>query len=159
VIDAGYFTTIAGLGVSIAGFAAIMHSFRGGEIGRLTGWRIRYIVTGGFSLSAASVGVVALGIVVEDPDLQVRLATLLGTLTALPSLWTYRSLKDPEIFRTRGERVSWVIGSIVAEGMLISNLVLASYGYLVVLWALMLASAMSIFIGEVSSLYRAPDPR
>jgi len=155
VLNTGYFTTIAGLGVTISGFAALMYSFRGeGDLTRLTGWRIRYIVTGGFAVSAASIGVVAVAIVTDDPDLQVRLATVLALLAGIPSLWTFQSLEDREIFRTRAEAISWVAGSVAYEVPHIVNLFLASYRLLVVMWALMLVAAMSIFVREVGDIYR-----
>lgn len=158
MLNTGYFTTIAGLGVTISGFASLMYSFRGDrDLTRLTAWRIRYIVTGGFSLSAASIGVVAVAIVTEDPDLQVRVATVLALLAWVPSLWTFRSLKDREIFRSRSEAISWVVGGVAYEAVHVVNLVIASHRLLVILWTVMLVAAMSIFVSEVGDIYRTRD--
>ena len=156
MIDSGFFLAVAGLGVSIAGFAALMFSFRKGEVGRVTGWRIRYIVTGSFTLTAISLGVVAVALLADDADLQVRLATVLGVVSPLPNLWTYRSLGDPEIFRTRTEAVAWVIGGAAIEVAFLVNLFIASYGVIVVMWVVMVASAMSLFGREVTDLYTPP---
>lgn len=159
MIDSGFFLAIAGLGVSIAGFAALMFSFREGEVGRLTGWRIRYIVTGGFTLTGVSIGVVAAAVVTADPDLQVRLASVLGILAVVPNAWTYRSLGDAEIFRSRREAAGWVAGGVLVHSLFGINLVVASYEVVVVMWVFMLASAMSLFAREVSDLYRPPSRR
>jgi hypothetical protein len=157
VLDTGFFVTIAGLSVSVAGFASLMHSFRGStDVPVVTGWRIRYIVTGGLTLAVASLGVVVVISAADDVDLQVRLATLLAIATAVPTSWTYRSLSDERVFRTKGERVSWVVGGVLFEVVFISNLFFASETFLLVMWVLMLAAAMSLFVAEVSEMYRLP---
>ena len=156
MIDSGFFLAIAGLGVSIAGFAALMFSFRKGEVGRVTGWRIRHIVTGGFTVTAVSLGVVAVALLADDADLQVRLASVLGAISALPNMWIYRSLRDPEIFATRAQVVAWVVADVLIEGVFILNVFIASYAVVVVMWVVMVASAMSLFAREVNRLYTPP---
>ncbi len=157
MLDSGFFITIAGLSVSVAGFASLMHSFRGSrDLPVITGWRIRYIVSGGLTLALVSLGVVVVLATADDVDLQVRLATVLAIASSLPTAWTYRSLRDPQVFRTRSERVSWIVGGALFEAAVIVNLFLASVTYLLVIWVLMLGAAMSLFIAEVSEIYRVP---
>jgi hypothetical protein len=145
-----YFMGIAAIGVSLAGFAGLIAALDRRPVARspVTAWRIRHIVMGGFTLTLAGFGTVALyNLTGQDVTLTVRLASLVLALVNVAPM-PRESRSGPAWPSERGRR--FAIGSsllIVAADL--GNVVVGSPGYLQVLFLLQLLGPVSIFFNTV----------
>lgn len=152
------YLTLGGVGVSLAGFASLLVSLRGAEnTDRLMAWRIRYIVTGGFAIAIASLGVVAVEGFSNSQVSIVRISTLFIPLVTLFEAWSYKSLNDRAVFRSRSEAIQFVAGGVVVGALVIANLVFAEPALMLATWILIVASPMTIFINVVGTIYTPPS--
>jgi hypothetical protein len=148
---------IASLGVSVAGFAALMYSFRGdASLSRVGAWRIRMIVELGFTAAVLGIGVIVVDAYVTDGKTAIRIASGLFILAFLRP-WSFRSLRDPEVYRNRFEKVGALSSSVIQFGLAITNLFLASEGLLLVIYLIVIYNPMSIFVQFVGEIYTPPS--
>jgi len=73
-------------------------------------------------MAVASFVVVGIAQFTDDETLIVRLAMVLLLLVGFAMSWSWRSLRDKEVFRGRAEITPWVVGNIVIDAMVIFNL-------------------------------------
>jgi len=157
MIEADTFLLLGTVSVSIAGFASLLYSMQGAEPSRLFAWRIRYIVTGAFGMAIVSFVVVAIAQFTDDQTLIVRLAMVLLVLLSVGMSWAWRSRRDQEVFRSRAEWISWAIGNVLADGVVVVNFFVASPGLTVALWVWLVIAPTTIFINVVSGIYTPPE--
>ena len=150
------FLLLGSVSVSLAGFASLLYSMQSEKPSRLFAWRVRYIVTGALSMAIASFVVVGIMQFTDDQTLLVRLAMILLLLVSLGMSWSWRSLRDEEIFRNRAEAIPWVAGNILSNAVVVLNLFLASASLTVALWVWLVIAPATIFINVVSPIYTPP---
>lgn len=132
---------------------------RRGEPTRLFSWRVRYIVSGALGMAIASFVVVAAAQFTQDQELLVRVAMLLLLAVSLGMSWSWRSIRDPQVFRSRTETWVWVAGNVVSEAVVVTNLFVASAALTVALWVWLVIAPTTIFINVVSEIYKPPRGR
>jgi len=146
---------LAGLGVSLAGFAGLISALDRGPQAHspVRAWRIRNIVVGGFTITFAGFATVALYQVTrEDLDLTVRLASLLLALAnVLPMFTEARSGPAWPSERGRYVAIGTTVALIAAD---LFNVWFAGLGLLQVLFLLQLSGPVSIFINTVRDVAR-----
>jgi len=155
-----YFMGLGGLGVSLAGFAGLISALDRTPEGHsaVAAWRIRNIVMGGFGVTFAGFGTVALYTVTsEDLTLTVRLASLLlAALTLAPIPWESRPGPAWPDERHRWRAIWATVAVAVAE---LANVALGSLGYLQVLFLLHLSGTASIFTRTIRDVARDASSR
>ena len=156
MIDTDTFLLLGTVAVSLAGFASLLYSMQTDQPSRLFSWRVRYIVTGALSMAIVSFVVVGIAQFTDDESLIVRLAMILLLLVSLGMSWSWRSLRDKDIFRSRAEIVPWVAGNVLSEAVIILNIFLASAALTVALWVWLVIAPTTIFISVVSTIYSPP---
>jgi hypothetical protein len=150
-----YFMGLAGLGVSLAGFAGLIAALDRSPDAHspVAAWRIRNIVIGGFTVTFAGFATVALyQVTAEDLSLTVRLASLLLAIAnLLPMLTEARA--GPAWPSKSGRYVA--IGTTLAlvAGDLF-NVWWAGLGLLQLLFLLQLGGPVSIFFNTVRDVAR-----
>jgi len=157
MIDPGTFLLLGTVAVSLAGFASLLYSIHGKEPSRLFSWRVRYIVTGALGMAIASFLVVGIAQFTDDQTLIARLAMVLLLLLGLAMSWSWKSLRDEEVFRSRVESVTWAVGNVATEVVIFVNIFVASPELTVALWVWLVIAPTTIFINVVSDIYRPPS--
>jgi hypothetical protein len=138
LIDAGLFTGLAGIGVTLAGFAGVIAALsrRPGEHSAVLAYRITNIVLLGLTRAiAAYATLVAFTISGDDLAVAVRVGTV---LVLLPYLRGFRELRPGPAWpdeRQRRMGLVLLVGMILLTGV---NVVVASLGYLELLLLLAL---------------------
>jgi len=144
-----YFMAMAGLGVSLAGFAGLISALGRSPASHsaVAAYRITGIVFLGFSLTFIGFGTVALYAVTgQDITLTVRLASL---LVCLPHLWGIRAARPGPHWPNETERRIQIGVLSVLILATLANVVVASVGYLEVLLLFILFGPVSIFYNTV----------
>ena len=157
MIELNMFLLLGSVAVSLAGFASLLYSMQSEAPSRLFAWRVRYIVTGALLMAIASFAVVGVAQFTDDQDLIVRIAMVFLLLTTWGMSWSWRSVRDKEVFRSRAETVPWVIGNIFTNVVTILNLFWASVPLAVALWVFLVIAPTTIFINVVSTIYTPPE--
>jgi hypothetical protein len=144
-----YFMAFGGLGVSLAGFAGLIHALDRSQAAHsaVAAYRVRGIVYLGFCLTLVGFGTVALYTVTgENLTLTVRIATIALALMGVRGL--VESRPGPA-WRTEGERrVSIVVVTLIIT-VTLGNVLVADLGYLQLLLLLQLSGPMSIFYNTI----------
>jgi hypothetical protein len=150
-----YFMAIAGLGVSLAGFAGLISALDRSPDAHspVAAWRIRNIVIGGFALTFAGFATVALYRVTgDDLTLTMRLASLVlafANVLPMPS----ESRPGPAWPSERG-RYFAIAGTLVLIAVDLGNVWVGSLGYLQLLFLAQLVGPASIFFNTVRDVAR-----
>ncbi len=146
--EASFFMTLAGLGVSLAGFAGLITALdsRADAHSPVMAWRIRNIVIEGFLLTMVGFGIIAVhGASNGDVELSVRFASAALGLGMLgrnrPSAINGPAWDD---VRPGQRRLTIVMNFLTAAACLV-NVVFASLGWLQVLFVWVLQGPISIF--------------
>jgi hypothetical protein len=147
-----FFVTLGGLGVSLAGFAGLIAALdrRWQSDDPIQRWRIRNIVTGGFTVTMIGLGVIALHLATGSVQLTSRVSSLLlaGTLALRHVPAVRRGPEWPEERRrVFYATVGWVVIALSA-----SNIVMGSAGFLAILLFLTLNEPIGIFINAVEDV-------
>lgn len=128
--DAGLFMALAGVGVSLAGFAGVIAALsrRPGEHSAVVAYRITNIVLLGLTRAIAAYGtLVAFTISGNDVAVAVRVGTV---LVLLPYLRGFRELRPGPAWPDERQRrigLVWLVGMILLTAV---NVLIASLGYL-----------------------------
>jgi hypothetical protein len=150
-----YFMALAGLGVSLAGFAGLISALdrRPAAGAAVAAWRIRNIVIGGFTVTFAGFLTVSLYTVTrQDLTLTVRLASLaLAVANVVP---VTESRPGPAWPSERGRRVAIAATLALIAGDL-SNVIFGGFGLLQLLFLLQLLNPVSIFFNTVRDVASA----
>jgi hypothetical protein len=152
-----FFTTIAGLGVSLAGFAGLVGALRPGRSwDAVDRWRIRNIIQLGFLAALIALLPIPVFTLTSDVDLTVRIASAcLVVATLLEFVGVHR--RDTE---------EWPSGAsgYVAAGLALqvipglANVLLASLGLLEILLLVRLSHPANIFLRVVRDLGKGQQP-
>jgi hypothetical protein len=153
-----YFMGLAGLGVTLAGFAGLIAALDRRPMARspVTIWRIRNIVLGGFTITLVGFGTVALYTLTrEDLQLTCRLSSLLLVAVNLVPIW-FESRPGPAWPTERGRRFA-IGSSLVVVAADLGNVVVGGLGYLQILFLVQLLGPLSIFFNTVRDATKAGD--
>ena len=152
--DEFFFITFGGLGVSLAGFAGLIHALDRSEDADdpITKWRIRSIVLAGFSVALSGLVVWPLFRLTEDVTLTVRLASAVLFLMYLQM--SVRTLRPgPEWPDHNLWRINLALASLTLAATLV-NALIASVGFLELLFVVAVAQPMGTFIRAIHDLHR-----
>lgn len=155
--DEFFFITFGGLGVSLAGFAGLIHALdRSGKTDSpITRWRIRSIVSAGFGVALSGLLVWPIYRITEDVTLTVRLISLFLSAQYLRLAWA--DLKPgPAWPEKRRWRVNVAISGVLLA-LVALNIVVGSVGFLEVLFVLALGQPIGTFIRAVGDLHRSTE--
>ncbi|HSM16866.1 MAG TPA: hypothetical protein VK845_07700 [Gemmatimonadales bacterium] len=145
-----FFMAIAGLGVSLAGFAGLIAALDPSSGSAVRQWRIRNIVVSGFFLTFMGFGTIATHTLTSDVAVTVRIISAVAAVVLLA-----RFLKEIRPGPAWPDRRGLVIASVMGLsviGLLVVNSVIASVGFLQLLMLLELTDPASIFLFTVRDL-------
>ena len=145
-----FFMAIAGLGVSLAGFAGLIAALDPSPGSAVRQWRIRNIVVSGFFLTFMGFGTIATHTLTSDVEVTVRIISAVAAVVLLA-----RFLKEIRPGPAWPDRRGLVIASVMGLsviGLLVVNSVIASVGFLQLLMLLELTDPASIFLFTVRDL-------
>ena len=145
-----FFMAIAGLGVSLAGFAGLIAALDPSPGSAVRKWRIRNVVVSGFFLTFMGFGTIATHTLTEDVELTVRIISSVSALLLLVR-FSKEIRPGPAWPERRALMFASVIGLSVI-GLLVSNAVIASVGFLQLLMLFELTDPASIFLFTVRDL-------
>ena len=142
--------TIAGLSLSVAGFAGLMSAFRRGEAWTATDvWRTRGIVRLSFINMFLALAPAALFLVIPSDQFALGAGSLpVASVYALEALGVLRE-------RTRSGPARWIVGYLAMDAVLgiamLANVVLASSGLLAIVLLIRLAHPVGLFTEAIRS--------
>ena len=146
---------IAGLGVSLAGFAGLISALDRSPDAHspVAAWRIRNIVIGGFALTFAGFVTVALyRVTASDLTLTIRLASLvLAVANVLPMRSESRA--GPAWPSERGRYLA-IAATLLLVAVDLGNVWVGSLGYLQLLFLFQLIGPASIFFNTIRDVAR-----
>jgi hypothetical protein len=157
-----FFTTMAGLSVSLAGFASLIAWLRddSGTWDPINLWRVKTIVRQAFTVAFLALALVPIFSLTQDLEATVRLGAV-GLLISIGIDVFINRNPDPTIWIPR---MSWTIAmafSGIYAALQLVNISLASLGLLQLGFLLELASPAGIFSNFVRELGRSreePEP-
>lgn len=159
-----FFMTMGGLGVSLAGFAGLISALDRSPTAHsaVASYRIRGIVVLGFAVTFIAFGTIAFFTLSgENVSLTVRVSSL---LIAIPHLRGLRVARPGPLWTNETERRIQIAILLVLIAVTLGNVVVASVGYLELLFILLLGGPVSIFYNTVRDMGLAqaavtePDP-
>lgn len=142
--------TIAGLSLSVAGFAGLMTAFRGDEAWTATDiWRLRGIVRLSFICMFLALTPPALFLLVPSDAVALGVGSIpVASVYALEALGVLRETARSGVAR-------WVVGYLAMDAILgvamLANVVLASAGLLVIALLIRLAHPVGLFTETIRS--------
>jgi hypothetical protein len=149
--------TIAGLSLSVAGFAGLMTAFRRGEGWSATDiWRMRGIVRLSFINMFLALVPAALFLVVPTDQFALGAGSLpVASVYALEALGVMRE-------RARSGLARWIVGYLAMDAVLgvamLANVVLASSGSLAIVLLIRLAHPVGLFTEAIRSFEPTVPP-
>lgn len=151
-----FFNTVAGLSVSLAGFASLVAWLRDNPSiwDPINLWRVKTIVRDALTLAALALVLTPIFSLVEDLAMTVRIGSALLILTVAVDMLRHRH-PDPVIWTPANTWRVFMISNLVYVALLVSNLWFASLGILQLGYLLMLGSPAGIFYNFVRELGQA----
>lgn len=153
-----FFTTVAGLSVSIAGFASLIAWLR--EDSRswdpINLWRVKTIVREAFTLLFLALLLIPVYSLTGDIHTTIRIGAGAMALSIGLEAFTHRH-PDPTIWQPRASWTAYMISSVVYGALHLTNIWLASLGVLQIGFLLALISPAGIFYNFVNALGRKTD--
>jgi hypothetical protein len=149
-----FFTTIAGLSVSLAGFGAVIAWLRDDPSGwdPVNLWRVKTIVRHALTIAFLCLSLVPIHTFTQDDVTTIRIGSALGVVFVISDIWRVRD-PDPVVW----DPVSWRV-FVVTTGVLgllgTINVVWASLGLLQALILILLTSPAGIFSNFVREMGR-----
>jgi hypothetical protein len=140
-----FFTTIAGLSISLAGFGAVIAWLRDDPSGwdPVNLWRVKTIVRHALTIAFLCLSLVPIHTFTQDDALTIRIASGLIVLFELSDMWRLRR-RDPSVWDPVSLRVFVATtGGLALIGIV--NIALASLGVLQALVLILLTSPAGIF--------------
>lgn len=148
-----FFTTIAGLGISIAGFAGLMIALRPDHTWTAVDrWRVRNIIYLGFRVAFLALMPIPVFAFTGDLALTIRIATVL-VLAAIVIQWWQWAHEDSDEW-PEGRRANLVALAVFGGGPNVANLWLASVGLFELILLLLLVHPANIFTVVVQEVVR-----
>ena len=145
-----FFMGIAGLGVSLAGFAGLISALDPDSGSPIKMWRIRNIVTAGFLLTFAGFGTVAVHTLTADVEATVRIISAAFALLLL-GRFVAEIRPGPAWPDRRALMVARAVGLFLVA-LLVVNVFVASVGFLQLLFLYELTDPTMIFLFAVRDL-------
>ena len=147
-----FFTSIAGLAISLAGFGAVIAWLRDDPSGwdPVNLWRVKTIVRHALFISFICLSLVPIHTFTDNDAMTIRLGSVLVALFAIDDLWRFRH-PDPVIWDPTSWRVFMATTGTIAAVSLI-NIAWASLGALQVLVLVILTSPAGIFFNFVREI-------
>jgi hypothetical protein len=142
-----YITTIAGLGVSLAGFSALLTLFRAGQVwDAVTLWRARAIVRTSLETALAMLTVIPIFYLAGSDAWGIRAGTLIMLLYGLSDSIKMGPRRDPDAWPDPRRIIPYYIVSVVFAAVLVANLVIANLGLFLAAGLWNLGLPMTIFM-------------
>ena len=154
-----FFTTIAGISVSLAGFASLIAWLRDDMTtwDKINLWRVKTIVRHALIIAGIALVLIPAYALTEDQATTVRIGAALIILFEVGDL-IYNAPPDPEIWNPRMTWYVTILGATFYSALQIANLFLAELGLLELGLLLLLGSPAGIFYNFVRELGRSTDP-
>ncbi len=154
-----FFTTVAGLSVSLAGFAALIAWLRDDSTtwDPINLWRVKTIVRQAFTVAFLALLLIPVFYMTEDLETTIRFGSAAIVISIVIDVWINRH-PDPTIWTPR---LSWTIAMVfsgIYAAIQLVNLSLADLGLLQLGFLLELASPAGIFSNFVRELGRSGRP-
>ncbi|HJQ96346.1 MAG TPA: hypothetical protein VJ935_11660 [Acidimicrobiia bacterium] len=159
MLNQSFIITVSGLALSLAGFAAVIASLRGGVafLDPINTWRVKAIVGHSLSLMILSLLLVPIHTWTRDLEITVRIGSALLFLLLTEDLVVERK-RDPELW----PGPTWLIfitGNVFFVSLAIGNLFWANAALLELGLVLRLASPGGIFYNYISELRQPTSGR
>ncbi len=147
MLDTGFFMTMGGLGVSLAGFGGLfsaLHHDDGGMAPAIYRWRMREIVTSSFLLAFLGFGVVVVHGFTDDLSATSRIITALALVSGIVRLRI--STRPGPAWPNETDRTGAIAGSSVLLVVVAGNVIAGSQNYLRIVMLILLLSPALVFI-------------
>jgi cation transporter-like permease len=147
MLDTGFFMTMGGLGVSLAGFGGLFSALHHGDSEmepEVYRWRMREIVTSSFLLAFLGFGVVVVHGFTDDLAATARIISALALLAGIARLLT--SAKPGPAWPSETDRKGAIGGSTVVLAVIAGNVFAGSQNYLRIVMLLLLLTPALVFI-------------
>ena len=142
-----YITTLAGLGVSLAGFSALLTLFRAGQVwDAVTLWRARAIVRTSLETSLAMLASIPVFYLAGSDAWGIRAGTLILLAYTLSDSIKMGPRRQPDAWPDPRRILPYHIVSVVFAAVLIVNLVIANLGLFLAAGLWNLGLPMTIFM-------------
>jgi hypothetical protein len=150
-----FFTTVAGLSLSLVGFAALIFWLRDGPgtWDPISLWRVKTIVRHGLTLVFLALALIPIYTLTNDIRATTRFGAAGIILFELVDVFMNRD-RDPEIWQPRVTWTVYLVGTVLYVALQTLNLWLASLGLLMIGYLLAMASPAGIFSNFVRELGR-----
>lgn len=151
-----FFTTIAGLSISLAGFGAVIAWLRDDPSGwdAVNLWRVKTIVRHALTIAFLCLTLVPVYTFTQDDVTTIRVGSALAALFAISDMWRVRD-PDPVVWDPTSLRLFLTFsGALVLLSLL--NIVWASLGLLQALVLFFLTSPAAIFSNFVREMGGGP---
>ena len=153
-----FFTTVAGLAVSLAGFGAVIAWLRDDPSGwdPVNLWRVKTIVRHALTIAFLCLALVPIHTFTQDDVTTIRIGSALTALFSFSDTWRVR---DPDSVVWDPVSLRVFVSMTMGLGLVgIVNVVWASLGLLQVLILILLTSPAGIFTNFVREMGRRPGP-
>lgn len=154
-----FFTTIAGLSVSLAGFGAVIAWLRDDPSGwdPINLWRVGTIVRHALTISFICLTLVPIHTFTQDDAITIRVGSVLAALFALSDMWRFRE-PDPKVWQPHSSWLLYMGLSTILALLSLLNVVWASLGVLQALILIFLTSPAAIFLNFVREMGHGTGP-
>lgn len=147
-----FFTTIAGLAVSLAGFGAVIGWLRDdpSEWDPINLWRVKTIVRHAFTIAFICLALVPIYSFTQDEAMTIRIGSAAAALFSISDMWRVRR-PDPAVW----DAVSWRVYMVTSGALAILallNIFWGSLGLLQMLILALLTSPAGIFTNFVREM-------
>ena len=149
-----FFTTIAGLAISLAGFGSVIAWLRDDPSGwdPVNLWRVKTIVRHALTISFLCLALVPIFTLTGDETMTIRIGSGLVATFALSDMWRFRRA-EPDVWDPVSWRVFMVSNTVISIAAM-ANVGLASLGGLQILMLVILTSPAGIFYNFVREMGR-----
>ncbi len=152
--DEFFWLTFAGLGVSLAGFAGLIHALdRSTDADSpITKWRINNIVAGGFTIALS--GLLVWPVFRISKDVEFTVSFVSGFLVVFSLMQMPSQFRSGPAWQSEYQRRIVLGLALVLAALFASNVFIASVGFLELLFVLAVAGPMGTFANAVKDLYQ-----
>ena len=150
-----FFTTVASLAISLAGFGAVIAWLRENPTGwdPVNLWRLKTIVRHALTISFLCLSLVPIHTLTQDDTITIRLGSAFAAAFALSDIWRFRH-PDPDVWSPHSSWTLFVSLSAVLGLVGAANVIWANLGILQALILTILTSPAGIFSNFVREVGR-----
>jgi nitrate reductase NapE component len=155
--DEFFFITFGGLGVSLAGFAGLLHALNpnAGD-DPITRWRIKNIVLGGFFVAFSGLLVWPVYRLTEDVETTVRIVS--GFMAVVLVRLLIEETKPGPAWPSETRRKVYRVITIGQIALLVVSAVLGSVGFLELMFWLVVGAPVGTFVNFIQDLHMPKEP-